>query len=185
MVTKLGDASMAANQSLISVESICFLSADGFGVAAAALVAQKLGAERPEEARRSAWIATRYAVVTLTCFGLGALALRGVILPLFSKDEAVVAIGRATAPVLAVAQPFMATGIVLAQALRGAGRTRQALGVSLIGAVVVRLTATWSFAIALGLGLVGVWMGSTTDWIVRAIVLSVMFLRRRPADTTR
>jgi Na+-driven multidrug efflux pump len=180
-VTRLGDAAMAANQSLISVESICFLSADGFGVAAAALVAQRLGAGKPEEARRTAWIAMRYAVITLTTFGLVALALRDVILPLFSRDAAVIAIGRGAMPVLTVAQPFMATGLVLAQSLRGAGRTRAALGVSLVGAVFVRLTATWLFAIALGLGLVGVWMGSTTDWLVRAVVLAVMF-RRRAAE---
>lgn len=176
-VTRLGDAAMAANQSLISVESICFLSADGFGVAAAALVAQRLGAGEPEQARRTAWIAMRYAVITLSTFGLGALLLRDVILPLFSRDPAVIAIGRATMPVLTVAQPFMATGLVLSQSLRGAGRTRAALGVSLVGAVFVRLTATWLFAIALGLGLVGVWMGSTTDWLVRTIVLVLMFRR--------
>ena len=180
VVVGLGDAAMAANQSLISVESICFLSADGFGVAAAALVAQKLGAGKPDEARRAAWIAARYAVVTLTTFGIGALALRDVILPIFSDDAQVAAIGRSAMPVLAVAQPFMATGLVLAQALRGAGKTRQALGVSLLGAVFVRLTATWLFTIVLGLGLVGVWLGSTTDWLVRAAILVTIFRRRAP-----
>ncbi len=184
IVARLGDAAMAANQSLISVESICFLSADGFGVAAAALVAQKLGAGKPDEARQAAWIAARYAVITLTSFGLGALLLRAVILPIFSRDPEVIAIGRSTMPVLAVAQPFMATALVLAQSLRGAGKTRQALGVSLMGAVFVRLTATWLFAISLGMGLVGVWMGSTTDWMLRAAVLAMMF-RRRQAEVSR
>lgn len=179
-VTRLGDASMAANQSLISIESICFLSGDGFGVAAAALVAQKLGAKEPDQAKAAAWIAARYAILTLTSFGIAAFALRDFVLPLFSDDAKVIAIGRSTMPVLAVAQPFMATGLVLAQSLRGAGRTRQALGVSLIGAVFVRLTATWLFAIALSFGLAGVWMGSTTDWLVRASVLALLF--RRPGD---
>ncbi len=179
-VTRLGDASMAANQSLISIESICFLSGDGFGVAAAALVAQKLGAKEPDQAKAAAWIAARYAILTLTSFGIAAFALRDVVLPFFSDDAKVIAIGRSTMPVLAVAQPFMATGLVLAQSLRGAGRTRQALGVSLVGAVFVRLTATWLFAIALSFGLAGVWMGSTTDWLVRASVLALLF--RRPGE---
>jgi putative MATE family efflux protein len=185
MVTRLGDDAMAANQSLISVESICFLSADGFGVAAAALVAQKLGANRPDEARSAAWISTRYAMITLTAFGLGALALRGVVLPLFSADPEVVAIGRRTIPVLTVAQPFMAMGIVLAQSLRGAGRTRAALGVSVTGAIVVRITATWFFALACGFGLIGIWMGSTIDWMTRAVVLAVMHRNRRTARLSR
>jgi Na+-driven multidrug efflux pump len=162
---------MAANQSLISVESICFLSADGFGIAAAALIAQKLGAGENEAAEKVAGIAARDAVLALTAFGVGALALRGVILPAFSTDAEVVRIGRAAMPVLALAQPFMAAGVVLAQALRGAGRTREALRVSVIGAVIVRLGATWLFAITLGLGLTGVWLGSTLDWVVRTVLL--------------
>jgi Na+-driven multidrug efflux pump len=177
IIARLGDAAMAANQSLISVESICFLSADGFGIAAAALVAQKLGAGEPEAAQKVARIGARDAMVALTLFGVTALALRGVILPMFSHDPEVLAIGRAAMPVLTVAQPFMAVGIVLAQSLRGAGRTRDALGVSVVGAVVVRLSATWFFAITLGLGLTGVWMGSTLDWIVRSALLVVIGAR--------
>ncbi len=184
MVVRLGDASMAANQSLISVESICFLSADGFGIAAAALVAQKLGAKKPHEARKAAWIATRYAIVVLSAFGVGALLLRDSILPLFAKDANVLAIGRASIPVLAAAQPFMAIGIVLAQALRGAGRTRAALGVSVAGAVVVRLPMTWLFSATFGFGLVGIWLGSTVDWIVRSALLGTLHLRQRKEAAT-
>ncbi len=178
LIARLGDASMAANQSLISVESICFLSGDGFGIAAAALVAQKLGAEKPDEARRAAWISARYAVIALTSFGLVAWALRDAILPAFSSDPQVIAIGRGVFPVLALAQPFMGCAIVLAQAMRGAGRTRAALVVSIVGAVIVRLSATYAFGIALGLGLVGVWLGSTVDWVTRTALLAALHLRR-------
>lgn len=185
IVARLGQATMAANQSLISIEAICFLSGDGFGIAAAALVAQKLGAGSAERARRAAGIATRDAVVTLTVFGLAALALRDAILPAFSSDPEVLAIGRAAMPVLAAAQPFMAAGIVLSQALRGAGRTREALAVSVIGAVGVRLAATWLFAVTLRLGLVGVWLGSTFDWIARSVVLAWLLTRGGAAVGSR
>jgi putative MATE family efflux protein len=182
LIARLGDDAMAANQSLISIESICFLSADGFGIAAAALVAQKIGAQKPEEGWKAAWIATRYAIVTLTVFGAVAFALRDVILPMFSPVPHVVAIGREAILVLALAQPFMATGMVLGQALRGAARTVEVLVISIVGAVLVRLSATWFFGIHLGLGLVGVWLGSTTDWLARCLVLGVIVRRTRSSS---
>lgn len=185
IIARLGDASMAANQSLISVESVCFLSADGFGIAAAALVAQKLGAGDDHAAERVAKIGARDALVALTIFGVAALLLRGVILPMFSRDPEVLRIGSAAMPVLAIAQPFMAVGIVLAQSLRGAGRTREALAVSVIGAVIVRLSATWLFAITLDLGLTGIWMGSTLDWFVRSLLLVAIGRRAAAARTLR
>ncbi len=181
MVAGLGADAMAANQALISVEAICFLSADGFGVAAAAMVAQQVGRGEHEQAVRSARLATGYAVVLLTTLGLVALGLRGVLLPAFCDAPSVLAIGLGTMPVLALAQPFMAVGVVRAQALRGASATGRALGVSLAGALVVRLLATWFFAFRLGLGLVGVWLGSTVDWVVRAALYGALGLPRRPA----
>jgi Na+-driven multidrug efflux pump len=167
----LGDASMAANQALISAEAICWISADGFGVAAAALVAQKLGAGRPREATRAARVSTGYAIALLSAMGLLFLAARGVVLPIFTGAPDVIAIASSAAPVLAIAQPFMATGVVLGHALRGAGHTRPVLAVSAAGALAVRIGCTWFFAITLGLGLRGIWMGSTCDWLVRSALL--------------
>ena len=181
VIARLGDAAMAANQSLISIEAICFMSADGFGVAAAALVAQKLGAGRPDDAEKAARLSIRYAVVLLTAAGLVFLVLRRVVLPIFSSDPLVIAIGAAAVPVLALAQPFMATATVLAQSLRGAGETRLVLGVSAFGALFLRLVCTWLFAITLDLGLTGVWIGSTCDWIARALLLLLLGRRRARA----
>ena len=181
MVALLGDTAMAANQALISVESVCFLSADGFGIAAAALVAQRLGRGEPEEGARAARIATTYAVLTLTALGALSFLARGLVLPAFCDDPKVLAAGLATMPVLVLAQPFMAVGVVRAQALRGAGATGKALGVSLVGALVVRLAATWAFAYGLGLGLVGIWLGSTVDWIVRTALFAFVRLPRAKA----
>lgn len=179
MIAQLGDAAMAANQALISIESISFLSADGFGVAAAAMVAQKLGAGEGAMARRAALIATRDAVVTLSLFGALAWLGRASILPWFSRDGEVIALASRSIAVLLVAQPFMAVGAVVAHALRGAGRTREVFAVSLAGALFVRLAATYLFAVHLKLGLVGVWLGSTADWVVRSVLLLVGVRRQR------
>jgi len=178
MLGWLGDTAMAANQALISIESICFLSADGFGVAAAALVAQKLGAGKPDEARGAARIAAAQSALMLTTLGICALGARSWIVPLFTDDPAVAKIGIQTMWVLALAQPAMAIGIVLAQSVRGAGETRSVLAVTSIGVIAIRLSATWLFAFHMGLGLVGVWLGSTCDWFVRTTLLVPLTSRR-------
>ena len=71
----------------------------------------------------------------------------------------------------------MAFGTVIRMGLRGAGATRAVLLLTLLGALLVRLPATWLFAIHLDLGLLGVWMGSTADWIVQAVLCAVLFFR--------
>jgi Na+-driven multidrug efflux pump len=175
----LGAAAMAANQALISIEAICFLSADGFGVAAAALVAQKLGAGRPGEAARAGRTATLMAVLLLCAFGLVfAAAPRLLMLP-FSSDPALIELGGRSLYVAAIAQPFMAFATVIGMGLRGAGATRSVLAVTLLCSFAVRLGATWLFAITLGYGLVGVWMGSTADWICRTALLGAVWARGR------
>lgn len=171
IIALLGDAPMAANQALMSIESICYLSADGFGIAAAALVAQSLGRGDAPGSERLARRAAEYAVLMLTTLGVVAYVLRRPLLAAFSSDPAVLAHGLRTIPVLVLAQPFMAMSLVFGQSLRGAGDTRGALGVAVTGALVVRIACTWLFALKLGMGLPGVWLGSTCDWAVRSALL--------------
>ncbi len=179
MLTSLGSAAMAANQALISIELICFLSADGFGIAAATIVAQYLGADRPHKANQGACWATFLATALLMLFSLFFWLIPDELLQIFSHDSEIVAAGVPCLYIAAVAQPFMAISIVLGQSLRGAGDTKSAFYVACAGWLVVRLAATYLFTFVCHWGLVGVWLGSTCDWIVRSIVLVIVFLRGR------
>jgi putative MATE family efflux protein len=175
----LGAAAMAANQAMISVEAICWLSADGFGVAAAAVVAQKLGARRPAEASRAGIYATAMVVALVSIFGLVfALAPRLLMRP-FTTDPEIIALGSQSLKIAAVAQPFMAFTIVVGMGLRGAGATRTVLYVTFVGGLCVRIAATWLFAITLGWGLAGIWLGSTADWMIRSALLAISYTKGR------
>jgi putative MATE family efflux protein len=173
----LGAMAMAANQALTAIEAVCFLSADGFGVAAGAVVAQKLGAGRPGEAARAGWMAAAMSTALLSFFGLLFILAPRPLLAAFSSDPEIIALGAKALLVAGLAQPFMAMATVTGMGLRGAGDTRTVLFVTVVCSLGVRLLATWFFAITLGLGLMGVWMGSTADWVVRTVMLAVAYGR--------
>lgn len=173
----LGAAAMAANQGLISIEAVSFLSADGLGVAAGAIVAQKLGQRRAGDAASAGWLAAGLATALLTAFGIGFALVPRALASIFTDDPAIVTLGARTLLVAAIAQPFMAFSTVIGMALRGAGDTRTVLAVMAVCSFAVRLLATWVFAVALDLGLVGVWMGSGLDWMCRAALLGWVWRR--------
>ncbi len=177
IIGTLGAMAMAANQALVAIEAVCFLSADGFGVATGAVVAQKLGAGQPGEANRAGWIGAAMATALLTTLGLGFVIAPRLLVGAFSRDPEIVALGARALLVTALAQPFMAFATVTGMSLRGAGDTRTVLGVTVVCAVVVRLAATYFFAVTMGLGLVGVWMGSTADWVCRSVLLGAAYAR--------
>jgi len=61
--------------------------------------------------------------------------------------------------------------------MRGARATRSTLIVSLVCGLGVRLGVTAIAALHFGLGLSGVWIGSTTDWAMRTLLFAILFVR--------
>ncbi|MGE0791095.1 MAG: MATE family efflux transporter [Sandaracinaceae bacterium] len=182
MIGALGSVAMAANQALVGIESICFLSADGFGVAAAAICAQRLGAGEPREASRGVRLSTSYAVLLLGACAIAFLVIPELLTEAFSPDPAIVTTAVPCLRIAAFAQPFMAIAVVVLDGLRGAGATRQSFVIMLIGSFVVRLGATYLACFVWDLGLAGAWIGSTADWIVRTALALVVFARGRWAS---
>ena len=168
----LGATAMAANQALIGIEALSYTAAEGFGIAAGALVGQQLGAGRQRQAAAS-WIAgSALATGTLVVFAALFLLAPTTWVGLFSQDPAVTAEATGAMPVVALIQPVMAFAVVASMSLRGAGCTRLQLGLTLLCSVGVRLGATWWLAIGQDLGLLGVWLGSALDWLVHAALLA-------------
>lgn len=168
IINGLGATAMAAHQALLSLESVSFLTADGFAVAASARVSQSLGAGDPQSARRAGFAAALLASLLASVFALVFALSPSFLITAFRDDPATCAMAVPAMRAAAIAQVPMALSIVLAQSLRGAGSTREALAVAFVGSLGVRIAATTALVPVMGLGLVGVWLGSACDWIVRA-----------------
>ncbi len=174
-IGRLGDVAMAANQVLIAIESMGFIVAAGFGIASGALVAQKLGVGRPDEAAACGWLSAALGVAVLGATGVLFWVVPGPLIGLISQDPEVMAIGVPCLRMAALAQPLMALVEAFSGALRGAGDTRSPLVVTLVSPVVFRLALCWWLAFDLGHGLLGIWIGTTIEWGVRALALGLIF----------
>ena len=179
ILTTLGEVPIATYDVTESIELIQYQIAEGFGIATAAIVSQQLGAKSPQTAAIGAKVATGLAIAAIGVGSVMFLLMPQSILEIFSNDPEIIAAGVPCLVVVAIAQPFMATSIVLEQLLRGAGDTRTAFYISLAGWLVVRMIATSMFVFLFDFGVIGVWMGSTCDWIVRCTLLLFVCFRGR------
>jgi MATE family multidrug resistance protein len=179
LVGWLGDVAMTAHQALIAIESLGFIAAGGFGVAASAIVAQRLGADAPDEASAAGWYATGLSIGALSLVSVLLWTLPEPLVGIFTDDPEIIATGARCLRIAAVAQPLMALTDGMAGALRGAGDTRSPMIAAIAGPLLVRLVLCWLLAFHLGLGLLGIWIGTTVDWAVRGAFLALVFARGR------
>ncbi len=176
-VGHLGTQAMTANQALIAIESLGFIVAHGFSVAASSLVAQKMGAERIDEAEQIGWISAGLGTLVLGTVGLLFWFFPDELIGLFTDDPTTIALGVPCLRVAAVVQPMMAICEAMAGGLRGAGDTRSPMLAALVGPGLVRLGLCWYLAFEMNLGLIGIWYGTSLDWLVRVVFLTFVFRR--------
>jgi putative MATE family efflux protein len=179
LISGLGVAAMGAHQVVLAVESIGFICADAFGIAGSALVAQQLGAEKKRDAQQIGWLNVLVSGAMLSILSVLFLFYPEALIRMISNDPEVIRVGVPCLQVSAIAQPLMAMTCALAGGLRGAGDTRNPIIAILIGPVAVRLFFCWLLAYHWGWGLIGIWVGSTLDWVARVIFLSWVFRRGR------
>lgn len=175
MVASLGTAALAAHEIADAVESMAFMPAWGFAIAAASLVGQALGARQPRIAelvvKRTAVLSSAVMLVVVGVFVLFSRPLAG----LFSGQPEVVDLAATAVLISALELHGLALYMLFGNVLRGAGDTRSPMIVSLIGVVFFRISAVWILVNGLGLGLAGVWLGTAIDWAGRASVMVVLY----------
>lgn len=170
-------AILAANAIGMQVEAISFLPACAWGMAAATLVGQSLGAKLPDRARQCGHEAVRQCALFAVLLTLIFFFAGSPIYQLMHQDLQVHAVGVPAFRFNALFQVPLVVAIVYTFALQGAGETRQPMYVSLIGAFGVRLPLAYLCGIVLHGGLIGAWIGMCCDNTVRAIMVAWLFRR--------
>jgi len=167
VVALYGSAPIAAYTIAIRLVEFVFLPAWGLGNAAATLVGQNLGAARPDRAEKSVWTASRYNVIFMTVVGGTFVIFAPWIVGLFTDDPEIVDYGVDCLRITGLGYPAYAVGMIVIQALNGAGDTRTPSVLNFIVFWLTQIPLAYWLATGIGLGPNGVFM---------AIVISESFL---------
>jgi len=153
----------------LTSESIAFMPGFGFSVAASTLAGQNLGAKQPDRAERAAWISLHQGAIVMTVMGIVFFVFAEQFAHIFTHDPAVVRLAVIYLRISALAEPFLALGMILTGALNGAGDTKLPAVAGVITMWGLRLPLAYALAISFGYGAVGSWWAMSISTIVMGI----------------
>ena len=177
IIALYGSTAIAAYTIALRMLEFIWLPAWGLGNAAATLVGQNLGAGKPERAQKSAWQASRYNVIFMSGMGVLIVALAPAISGLFSSDPEVVRYGSNCLRILGLGFPMYAVGMIITQALNGAGDTFTPTVINLVCFWLLQIPLAYWLATQFSLGPNGVFLAIIISESLMT-VLSVIVFRR-------
>lgn len=177
IVALYGSGPIAAYTIALRLIEFTFLPAWGLGNATATLVGQNLGAGKPERAERTVWRASKYNAIFMTVIGVLMLLLASQIVSLFSAEPEVMRYGTSCIRILGVGYPMYAVGMIIIQAINGAGDTRTPSFMNFICFWMMQIPLAYWLATAAGLGPDGVFLSIVIAESVLTI-LGVLVFRR-------
>ncbi|MDD5454997.1 MAG: MATE family efflux transporter [Candidatus Ratteibacteria bacterium] len=156
IVASFGTAAVAAYGIGMRLQMVVLMPAFAFGGAAATLVGQNLGARKSKRAQRSAWTATSLDMCIMILVGILFFIFAPGIIRFFTKDNGIISLGTEFLRVTAPFYVFIPLGVVLGQALAGAGDT--------MGPMFITLISLWGFQIPMALLLSKLWGANGIWW---------------------
>jgi MATE family multidrug resistance protein len=145
-------------------------------------VGNLVGAGRPREAQRAAWVALALGAAVMGASALVIILGRESIPALYGVEPAVQALAVATMPIAAAFQIFDGLQVVGCGVLRGMGQTKPAAWMNLVGYYVLALPIAYWLAFDRGQGVAGLWWGLTVGLMAVSAALVAWIAVRGPAS---
>lgn len=175
----MNNAYLAATKAVMDTAALCFMPLLAFGTATATAVSQSLGARKTHLAARYGWEAVRVALWAMLPVMVGILIFPESILSFWApKDPTVVEVGVLPLRLVASSIPLMVVGLILSQALYGAGANTYVMVAEGILHLGVLVPLSWLLGPKLGYGLPGIWTAAVVYVNALGILMAAKFLGR-------
>ncbi|MEC7984902.1 MAG: MATE family efflux transporter [Myxococcota bacterium] len=179
IIGQIGTAEVAASNVLINLLLVCILPGIGFGLACASLVGQALGRKDPDDAKEWGYDVVKIAALCVAILSSTAFIWPDFYLEWFIQDSKTLALARRPLQLIALAMPIDVAGLVLLNALLGAGASRTVMVVSISLQWLLFMPIAWLVGPVLELGLIAIWAAQCGYRTLQTLVLVVIWQRGR------
>jgi MATE family multidrug resistance protein len=176
---RMGTQTGAAANVLVQLMLISILPGLAMGMAAASLVSQALGRKDPADAKAWGWDVAKVAVAVMGLLGLFMAAFPDLLLAPFLDTPETAELARAPLRLFGLSVALDGVGLVLMNALFGAGASRQVAAVSITLQWGLFLPLAWFLGPHLGLGLMAIWAAQIGYRLLQAGVFAWIWQRGR------
>ena len=175
IISRCGAQALAAYKVGVSVESFIYMPGIAFMYAASALVGQKVGAGRIEEAKKMGWAVARSSLALLGLLGVIAIVFSRYLVAPFSPSKQVLELASIYMIIAGSCEPGLALSLSIAGGVRGGGNTTIPLVINALGYYIVRIIPAKILAGVYGVA--GVWVAMAIDDYVRGAVFALVYWR--------
>lgn len=158
ILSDVGSDAVAGATIALRMMMFSMMPAWGMSNAAATLVGQNLGAERPDRAESSVWKIGFYNMIFLAGVSIAFFVWNEELMALFTKDRQVIYVGAEWLQILSYSYIVYGWWMVSAQAFNGAGDTRTPTKINFVFFWLIQIPLSYVLAIHLG------WQHSGVFW---------------------
>ena len=182
IVGRIGTAEVAAVNVLMTFHITALLPSFGIALACATLVGNAMGRKDVEDAARWGWNASFITFIYGVSLSLALILFARPVLSFFLTNPATVELAYWPMVLWALMIGFDTAGMVLMNALIGAGDTRRSMWISLLWQWVFFLPAAFLVGPVLGYGLLAVWIMNGIYRVGQAMVCAQQWAGRKWAN---
>jgi len=180
LVAGFGTAAITANAVAGSVGGLATLPGNAIGLALITVVGQCVGAGDYNSVKRYTFKLIKIAYVIMGVLNILIIVLCPFILKLYHlSDETTMITAQLLIYYSIVCMVIWPTSFALPNALRAAGDVKFTMMISIISMWVWRIGFSYVLAKYCGLGVLGVWIAMTIDWLFRSICFVSRFLKAK------